>query len=102
MNWYKKAQKREYPVAAVVIALGKIFEGRNHGEAIKKAIDSGYAKQDEDGYLSDSEGNDMTFSGATDLFKTNLGRIIDRFEASRLGEAVASENIPECELDVKD
>lgn len=102
MNWYKKSQvEREYPVAAVVVASGKIFEGRNHGEAIKKALDAGYAIKTKDGYLEDKDGNDMTFSGAIDLFRTNKGRLIDRFEASALGEAVGSENIPEKELDVK-
>jgi hypothetical protein len=101
-SWYKKAQvEREYPVAAVVVAAGEIFEGRNHGEAIKKALDAGYAIKTKDGYLEDKDGNDMTFSGATDLFRTNKGRLINRFESSALGEAVGSENIPEKELDVK-
>jgi len=93
--------EREYPVAAVVVAGGKAFEGRNHGEAIQKALDAGYARKTEEGYLEDKEGNDMTFSGATDLFRTNKGRLINRFEASALGKAVGSENIPEKELDVK-
>ena len=108
MNWYKKAQalqqtqEREYPVAAAVMAGGRIFEGRHHGEAVKKAIDAGFATHDENGYLVDKDGKDMTFSGAIDLFRTNKGRIISRFEAMNLGEAVASENIPEAEVDTLD
>lgn len=105
MNWYKKAQEvieREYPVAAVVRADGRIFEGRHHGEAVQKAIDAGYATRDEDGYLVDRSGKDMIFDGSIDLFRTNKGRIINRFEAMDLGEAVASENIPEKEIDTLD
>lgn len=98
MNWYKIAQEREYPIAAAVIADGKVFEGHHHGEAIQKAIDQGYALRDKDGYLVDRAGNDMTFSGATDLFKTNKGRLIDRFQAFQMGEATGSENIPKEEL----
>jgi len=102
MNWYKKAQKeREYPVAAVVIADNIKFEGRTHGEAIQKAIKAGHIHKDEDGYLIDTDGNTLAFTGAIDLFKTNLGRIIDRFEAFNLGEATGAENIPEHELNVE-
>ena len=93
--------EREYPVAAAIVADGKVFQGRHHGEAIQKAIDEGYVIRTEDGYLQDREGNDMIFSGAIDLFVTNKGRIISRFESSRLGEAVASENIPEHEVSIK-
>ena len=98
MNWYKIAQEREYPIAAAVIADGKVFEGHHHGEAIQKAIDQGYALHDKDGYLVDRAGNDMTFSGATDLFRTNKGRLIDRFQAFQMGEATGSESIPKEEL----
>jgi predicted GNAT family acetyltransferase len=109
MNWYKKAQlaqqiqvDREYPVAAAIIAADRIFEGRNHGEAIKKAIEMGYAKYDEDGYLVDRNGKDMLFDGSVDLFRTNKGRIINRFKAFDLGEATGSEQIPEAEVDTLD
>jgi len=97
MNWYKKAQQkdREYPVAAAILADGKIFEGRSHWEAIQKAIKAGYVHKTDEGYLEDRAGNDMTFSGATDLFRTNKGRIINRFMAFEMGEATASEDIPE-------
>jgi len=109
MNWYKKAQEkekekakeREYPVAAVIIADEIKFEGRTHGEAIQKAIDAGHIHEDKDGYLIDTNGNTLAFTGAIDLFKTNLGRIIDRFEAFNLGEATGAENIPEHELNVE-
>jgi hypothetical protein len=101
-NFKKYAKEREFPVAAVVIADGKIFEGKSHLEAIQKAIKAGYAHKTKDGYLEDRAGKDMTFSGATDLFRTNKGRIIDRFEAFALGEATASENIPEKELSVQE
>ena len=101
MKIYKIAQEspenqdREYPIAAAIVASGKIFTGKHHGEAIQRAIDEGFAIRDKDGYLEDKDGNDMTFSGATDLFLTNKGRLIDRFESSALGEATGSENIPE-------
>ena len=97
LNWYKKAQKqeREYPVAAAIVAAGKVFTGRYHGEAIQKAMEQGYVEKDKDGYLIDKNGNDMTFSGAIDLFLTNKGRLIDRFESSAMGEATGAENIPE-------
>lgn len=106
MNWYKQSKKsqedREYPVAAVVIADGIKFEGRTHGEAIQKGKDAGHIHKDENGYLMDSSGNDMTFSGAIDLFRTNKGRVINRFKAYELGGAVSAEDIPEHELDVKE
>jgi len=102
MNWYKIAKEdREYPVAAAVIADGKVFQGRLHGEAIAKALAAGYAIKNKDGYLEDRLGNDMTFSGAIDLFMTNKGRLITRFEASDMGEAVSSEKIPEHEVNVQ-
>ena len=44
----------------------------------------------------------MSFDGSIDLFRTNKGRIIDRFEALRLGEATGSEKIPEEEIDTLD
>jgi GNAT superfamily N-acetyltransferase len=44
----------------------------------------------------------MSFDGSTDLFRTNKGRIINRFEAFRLGEATGSEKIPEAEIDTLD
>ena len=40
MNWYRKAQEREYPVAAAVVAAGKVFTGRHHGEALEKAMEA--------------------------------------------------------------
>lgn len=99
MNWYKKAKKdREYPIAAAIVAAGKVFTGRHHGEAIQKAIDEGFAVRDEDGYLEDKDGNEMIFSGAIDFFLTNKGRLISRFESSAMGEAVSSEEIPKQEL----
>ena len=96
-----KIDEREYPVAAVVIANDIKYEGRNHGEAIQKGKDDGHILKDKDGYLIDTSGNDLSFSGATDLFKTNKGRIINRFEAFQLGEATSSEHIPPNELDVQ-
>jgi len=98
MNWYKKAKEREFPVAAVISAAGRLFEGRFHGEALKKAIDSGYAMYDNN-VLKDKNGKDMAYDGSIDLFRTNKGRIIDRFEASKLGEATGAEHIPEKEVD---
>lgn len=97
MNWYKKAKEREYPVAAVVSAAERLFEGRSHPEALQKALNSGYAMFDE-GILKDKNGKEMS-DGSMDLFRTNKGRIIKRFEASRLREATGSENIPEKEVD---
>jgi len=88
-------EDREYPIAAAIIASKKLFKGRTHGEAIQKAIDAGYVKKDEDGYLVDTDGNSLAFSGAIDLFLTNKGRLINRFKASELGEATGAENIPE-------
>ena len=101
MNWYKKAKEREYPVAAVVSAAERLFEGRTHAEALKKALDYGYAMFEND-ILKDKNGKEMSYDGSTDLFRTNKGRIIDRFEASRLGEATGAENIPEKEVDTLD
>jgi predicted GNAT family acetyltransferase len=104
MNWYKKAQlntQREYPVAAIIAADGKYFEGRTHWEAVQKAISMGYATMD-DGELVDRGGKDMTFDGSIDLFRTNKGRIISRTEAFKMGEATTSENIPEKEVDTLD
>ena len=103
MNWYKKAQnEREYPVAAVVRSGDRIFEGNTHGEAIQKAINAGFIFKDEDGYLIDKDGKDLTFDGSIDLFRTNKNRIINRFEAFDLNEAVSSEKIPEKEMDTLD
>ena len=104
MNWYKKAQitqEKEYPVAAVIIADNRQFEGRTHFEAIQKAISQGYAKM-ENGYLVDRSGKDMTFDGSIDLFRTNNGRIINRFEAFHLGSATSSEDILEENIDTLD
>ena len=102
LNWYKKAQEdREYPVAAVVVADGIKFEGRTHGEAIQKGKDAGHIHKDEHGYLIDSSGNDMAFSGAIDLFRTNKGRYINRFQALALGGAVGAEDIPEEDYDIQ-
>ena len=94
---YSQTQKedREYPVAAAVLAAGKIFKGRSHLDALLKAIKAGYAMRNKDGDIVDKDGIDMTLSGATDLFLTNKGRIIDRIESMRMGEALVSENIPE-------
>jgi len=94
-SWYRMSKDREYPVAAVVIADEIVYKGKTHGEALQKAKEDGHIVKDEDGYLQDLNGNDLAFTGAIDLFLTNKGRLIDRFEASRLGEAVAAEDIPE-------
>lgn len=103
MNWYKRAKEespepeREYPVAAAILASGKIFTGRHHGEALEKAKAAGLIRKDKDGYTIDTEGNYLDWTGATDLFITNKGRIIDRLESRSLGEVDVSEAIPEKE-----
>jgi len=102
MRIYRIAQDREYPVAAIVSANDRLFEGRNHAEALKKAIDFGCAYFDDEDILRDKTGKEMTYDGSTDLFRTNKGRIIDRFEALRLDEATSSEKIPEQERDTLD
>ena len=106
LNWYKQAlaesKDREYPVAAVVSAAGRLFEGRTHPDALQKAIDAGYADFDDKGVLKDKNGKEMDYDGSTDLFRTNKGRIIDRFESSRLGGVTGAENIPEKEVDTLD
>jgi hypothetical protein len=94
--------EEEYPVAAVVVASGKIFKGKGHAEAIQKAIDAGYATKDEDGYLIDTEGNMLAFNGGLDLFLTNKGRIIDRFEAFAMGCSPCAEKIPEEHREITD
>ena len=101
MTWHKAEKtEREYPVAAAIVADGKVFQGRFHGEAILKGIEAGYVIKSKEGYLEDRAGKDMTFSGAVDFFVTNKGRLITRNEANRMGEATESEDIPEHEVSV--
>ena len=90
---------REYPVAAAVVADGRIFEGRSHIEAIQQAIKAGYINRDEHQDLIDRSGNNLTYDGSIDLFRTNKGRLITRFEAYNMHEATGSEYIPEEEID---
>ncbi|MFA7219098.1 MAG: hypothetical protein WC119_01040 [Synergistaceae bacterium] len=100
-SWYKTSKDREYPIAAAIYAGGKFFTGRNHAEALQNAIQEGYAIINSDDELVDKDGNDMTYSGAIDLFLTNKGRYINRFQSSMMGEATGAEYIPEKDLDPK-
>lgn len=78
MNWLQKlAEEEERIVDAVIYVNGKLFSGENHGVALNKALDAGAIKRDEDGRLEGYPGPDVHL----DLFRTNKGRIIDRFRA---------------------
>jgi GNAT superfamily N-acetyltransferase len=59
----------------------------------------GYVTRDENDDFVDKDGKNLNYDGSIDLFRTNKGRIIDRWQASRLGEATSSEDIPEVEAD---
>jgi GNAT superfamily N-acetyltransferase len=94
--------EREYPVSAVIVAAGRVFEGRTHGEALQQAEDHGYVTRDDNGEIIDRDGKNLSYDGSIDMFRTNRGRLIDRYEAYSLGGAVASEDIPEKEADTLD
>lgn len=96
------ADDREYPVAAAIVADGRVFEGRTHYEALEKAKMLGYVADGDDGELVDRRGNVMNFDGSIDLFMTNKGRLINRFKALALGEATGAEDIPEADRDDTD
>jgi len=102
MRIYRIAQDREYPVAAIVSANDRLFEGNSHAEAVQKAINFGCAYFDDEDILRDKTGKEMTYDGSIDLFRTNKGRIINRFEADKMNEATSSETIPEQEIDTLD
>jgi GNAT superfamily N-acetyltransferase len=102
MRIYRIAQDREYPVAAIVSANDRLFEGNSHAEAVQKAINFGCAYFDDEDILRDKTGKEMTYDGSIDLFRTNKGRIINRFEAYKMNEATSSEKIPEQEIDTLD
>ena len=89
----------EHPVAAVIVAAGRIFEGRTHFEALQKAKMLGYVEDGDDGNIVDRNGKVMNYDGSIDLFMTNKGRLIDRFEAMAMGKATGAEYIPEKDRD---
>ncbi|MCK9597412.1 MAG: PLxRFG domain-containing protein [Sphaerochaeta sp.] len=74
-------QEQEKIEAAVIRANGKIFKGKTHGQAIDQAETAGEITFDEDGDILDKEGNPLNRDGSIDLFITNYGRILNRFEA---------------------
>ena len=77
---------------AVVKVGDQVFEGPTHSEAISKALDAGVIKETERGY-TDAEGYDLYGTGWNDLFKTNTGRIINRYKADLEFNVTAGENI---------
>jgi len=83
--------KGEKIVKAVVKIGDKIYRGRNHSEAIEQAIEEGQLVFDEDGYVRDKDGYDMFGSDFADLFETDKGRIINRYEALDEFGSAASE-----------
>lgn len=93
------ASSDEWPVVAVIIAAGRAFEGRTHAEALQKAKNAGFVEDGDNGTLVDRNGKVMNYDGSIDLFLTNKGRIIDRFEAHNLGKATGAEDIPEEQRD---
>ena len=84
MNWLQKVAQQEgivqeeRIVEAIIYISGELFAGENHGVALNKALDAGAIKRDEEGRLEGYPGPDIHL----DLFRTNTGRIIDRFQAS--------------------
>ena len=92
-------QDREHPVAAAIIAAGRVFEGRTHFEALQKAKMLGYVEDGDDGNLVDRNGKVMNYDGSIDLFITNKGRLISRFQAAAMNEATGAEYIPEKDRD---
>ena len=89
IGWWKKTQKEEFVEFAAIFANGQLFKGKSHLDALHRAIDTGAIEMDEDDkikyYLE--PGSDIHL----DLFVTNLGRIIDRFQASQEFDVSASE-----------
>ena len=77
MNWLQKTAQDEHIVEALIYVNGKYFSGENHGVALNKALDAGAIRRDEDGRLEGYPGPDVHL----DLFRTSMGRIIDRFKA---------------------
>ncbi len=75
------------PIKAAVVAIGdRIFTGSTHSQAFDRAIYEGAVRFD-GGKLIAPEGAEIN----ADLFMTNDGKIIDRFEASRMFGASSAE-----------
>ncbi len=79
----------EKVTAAVVKVGGQIFRGFNHGEALDRAVEAGAVKR--------GDAYDYLEQGVNDnLFETNRGNLVDRFEASeKFGKASAEDLIPQ-------
>lgn len=75
------------PIQSAVVLIGdKIFTGRTHSDALQRAIYEGAVRK-EGGKLIFPKNAEIN----SDLFMTNDGRIIDRFDASKLFDIGASE-----------
>ena len=92
MSWLKKAKLDFLPdekiVAAAVWANKKLHTGPSHYHAMKKALEAGDLYRDEDGYLESIDGDKHL-----DLFVTNKGTVLDRFQADQYFGISASENM---------
>jgi hypothetical protein len=75
------------PIQSAVVLIGdKIFTGRTHSDALQRAIYEGAVRK-EGGKLVFPKNAEIN----SDLFMTHDGRIIDRFDASKLFDIGASE-----------
>ena len=75
------------PIQSAVVLIGdKIFTGRTHSDALQRAIYEGAVRK-EGGKLIFPKNAEIN----SDLFMTHDGRIIDRFDASKLFDIGASE-----------
>lgn len=94
MSWFSKLsmsfEENERIVAAAIKANGKTFTAPSHFLAIREALESGDLFRNEDGKLQSPDGNLNL-----DLFLTNKGQLISRFDADQYFGMTESEKMPE-------
>ena len=101
MNWFKLAKPKrifapdERIESAAIYAKGKIYTGVTHAHAMLQALEDGALRRNkETGYLEPIDGGEKHF----DLFITNKGQLIDRWESDEYFGITASENMTEQQL----
>ncbi len=90
-NWEYKFAEEERIIAAAIYVRGTFYTGEHHGLAVDKAIEAGDLSFDDDGHIADYPSPDIHL----DLFVTNKGRYLDRFNAYFEFNISASEHIEE-------
>lgn len=93
MNWlirvaYRRFDPDERIIAAAIWANGHMYTGPSHMHAIMKAMDNGALYRDEDGILQSPNGEKHL-----DLFVTNKGQALTRFQADEYFGISASEDM---------